>query len=525
VAQKIEKKDERPLQSFSLKNFLAVNTTNARLALPANESFYNLENAQPIGFGNIHSVNDISLALASYGANQIYYDANVNINNTEYLIQASTNGNLYAYNVAAQSFVQINGTNVLSGTGTRVIQWNDSNALIIDSTGYYQWPGTGNIVMLSGTTGAPTSGSAIAVYQNSVWIAQGRVLFFSAAGSFSDFTTADGGGSTSLIDPTLRSVVTQLLACNGYLYIWGTSSINAISDVYIPSGATPPTPTFTNLNLSALVGTDQPYSIVVYGRLVLFANRMGVWSLYGTTVQSISSPDPNNEYQSAIDGTWQYANFAQPISGGQVVTNNLLCAAFLMERNSDPIFGSNTIICMYQGDAAGGKWWTANWGAITRITTAFVNNAPALFAYIGNSLYQLFSNASSSPPANIKTALWDFGDPITQKECIRGGIGISATGAASVTLNLDTPHSTFPFQVTVVGQVVWINNSNAIVTWQNNALATVTWQPGMFQTYWAAAPQGFAKYVGFTLVTGQGTSFELNTFLLDYKWAARWVGS
>jgi hypothetical protein len=63
VAQKIEGKDERPLQSFTLKNFLGVNTTNSRVAPPANEAFYNLENAQPIGFGNIHSINDISAEL------------------------------------------------------------------------------------------------------------------------------------------------------------------------------------------------------------------------------------------------------------------------------------------------------------------------------------------------------------------------------------------------------------------------------------------------------------------------------
>lgn len=523
MAQKVEGKDERPLQSFTFKDFLAANTTNARLAIP-DKAFYALENAQPIGAGNIHSINDISAVLHDYAADQIYYDANVNLG-VELLIQASTNGKLFSYNVPSPATTQINGAITLSGASTRVAQWNNTNALIIDATGYYQWPGSGNIVSIGGATGAPTSGSAIAVYQNRVWIAQGRVLFFSAPGSFTDFTTASGGGSTSLIDPTLRSVVQALFAANGYLYVWGTSSINAISDLYVPSGASPPTPNFTNLNLQAVIGTDQPFSIQTYGRLVVFANRMGVWSLYGTTVQSISGADPNNQYQSAIDGTWQYADFSVPISGGQVNSNGLLCACFLFKRNSDPLFGSNTIVLVYQGNAAGGKWWNANWGAITRITTAFVNGSPALFAYIGNKLFQLFAVTTTAPPAFVQTALWDFGDPITQKECIRGGVGISAVGSATITLNLDTPKSTFPFNVTVVGQVVWVNNLNAIVTWQNNALATVTWQPAFFQTYWAAAPQGFSKYVGFTLKTLQGTIFELNSFLLDYKWAARWVGN
>lgn len=526
MAQKIEGKDERPLQSFSFKDFLAVNTTNARLAIP-DKAFYNLENAQPIGGGNIHSIPDISGVLHDYAADTVYYDSNVNINNTEYLIVATTNGKLFAHNVGAVTFTQINGAAVLSGASTRIVQWNNSNALIIDATGMFQWNGSGNIAAVTGTA-IPSSGSAIAVYQNRVWVAQGRVLFFSAPGTFTDFSTANGGGSTTLIDPTLRSVVQALFAANGYLYIWGTSSINAISDLYVPSGASPPTPNFTNLNLGAIVGTDQPSSIVLYGRLVLFANRMGAWSLYGTTVQSISGMDPNNSYQSAIDGTWQYVDFTVAVSGGQANINSLLCAAFLIKRNSDPVFGTGVVLAMYQGNAAGGKWWTINTAATgqpTRISTAFVNGSPALFAYIGNKVYQLISNTNSAPAANVQTALWDFGDPITAKECIRGGIGISATGSASVTLNLDTPKSSFPFSVSVVGQVVWVNNVNAIVTWQNNALATVTWQPSQFQTYWGASPQAFSKYVGFTLKTAAGTIFELNSFLLDYKWAQRWVGN
>jgi hypothetical protein len=529
VAQKIEGKDERPLQSYTFKNFLAVNTTNSRLAIP-DGTFYNLENAQPVGFGNIHSVNDISAALHNYAGDQVYYDCNVNLSisgvPTEFLIAATTNGKLFAYNVPAATAAQINGSTTLSGVGTSVAQWNNTNALIIDSTGYYQWSGTGNMAAVTGS-GAPTSGNAIAVYQNRVWIAQGRVLYYSAPGSFTDFTTADGGGSSSLIDPTLRSGVTALFAANGYLYVWGTSSINAISDLYIPTGASPPTPNFTNLNISAVVGTDQPYSIQTYGRLILFANRYGVWRLYGTSVDTISGADPNNQYQSEISGTWQYVNFGQTVSGGQVISNNLLCSAFLIKRNSDPVFGSNTVICMYQGNAAGGKWWTANWGAVTRITTAFVNNAPALFAYIGNVLYQLFAVTTASPPANIQPPLWDFSDPITAKEALRFGVGMSIFGAtnASLALSLDTPGGSTVVQFTTAGNVLWVNSTSAIVSWVNSSSATVLWVPSGFETYWSKAPQGFAKYVGMTLTTTQGTQFELNSFLLDYKWAARWTGN
>jgi hypothetical protein len=523
VAQKVETRDERPLQSFSFKNFLAVNTTNQRTGLP-NEAFANLENAQPIGAANIHSIADISGLLHNYGADTIYTDINANIGNVEYLIQAATNGKLFSYNVGNTTVTQINGAILLAGSATAMTQWQNTNVLIVDSTGYYQWNGAGNIAAITGT-GAPTSGNAIAVYQNRAWIAQGRILYYSAPGSFSDFTTASGGGFTVLVDSTLRSNIQQLLSANGYLYIFGVTSVDQISDLYIPAGASPPTPNFTKLNVSPSIGTDQIYSIVSYGRLVLFANRWGIWRLYGTSIDPISGVDPNNSYQSSIDGTMQYAAFNPTMSAALTVSRQLLCAGFLLKRNADPTYGSNTVIAMYQGNPAGGRWWFANYGTVTRIATAFVNNQYAMFAYIGNSMYQLFANLGSSPPAIVSTALWDFGDPITQKECIRGGIGLSATGSASVTLNLDTPQSTYPFTVSVVGQVQWINNLGATVTWVNNAAQVVQWAPGQFQTYWAAAPRGFAKYVGFTLNTAQGTVFELNSFLLDYKWGARWVGN
>jgi hypothetical protein len=531
VAQKIEAKEERPLQSFTFKDFLAVNTTNARTACPA-QAFYDLENAQPIGAANLHSVNDISGVLHDYAGDTIYYDEDANISNTEYLIQVSTTSKAFAYNVGTQAVTQINGAINLAGSGTRMAQWQNSNVLFVDSTGYYQWPGSGTLVSLGGATGAPTSGSTIAVYQNRVWITQGRLLYFSAPGSFTDFTTASGGGFTALNDSTLRSSVQALLAANGYLYLFGVSSIDSVSDLYVPAGASPPTPNFTKLNLSPIIGTDQPSSIFVYGRLVLFGNRYGAWSLYGTTLTPISSPDPNNQYNSSIDGTWQYVDFSQVISGAQCVSNNLLCGAFMLKRLSDPVFGSNTIIAMYQGNAAGGRWWFANTaltGTPTRITTGFVSNAPALFAYIGNKLYQLFANSASAPPATISTALWDFNDPITQKQVIKAGLGITVfvAGAGIQSFTLDTENTTQTINfASAVGFIQWTNNAAQVVTWQNNALATVQWIPALvYQTYWGQAGSGFAKYVGFTLKTGQGMVFEINAFLMDYKWGPRWTGN
>jgi hypothetical protein len=522
VAQKIESKEERPLQTYTLKEFLAVNTTNTRTATPEG-CFYNCENAQPIGAANVHAIADISALLQNYGADTIYNDKSCNVANVEYLIQVASTGKAFAYAVAANTLATI-GTG-LSATAARISQWQNTNVLVIDSTGYYQWNGSGTLAAITGT-GAPTYGSAIAVYANRVWITQGRLLYYSAPNSFSDFTTASGGGFTNLVDPILRSAVQELHATNGYLYILGVSSVQSLSDVYVPSGASPPTPNFTLLPLTGIVGSDQPFSVVDYGRLVLFGNRYGVWSVVGTDVQTISGFDPNNTYKSAIDGTWQYVDFSQTISAGQFLSNNLLCAGFLIKRLNDPVFGSNTVTMIYQGNAAGGRWWSANYGLVTRITTSFVNNAPALFAYIGNSLYQLFANPASAPPANIQTGLWDFGDPITAKQVMRAGVGLSilSGNAGTASLTVDTPNQSNKVPVSLLGTVQWINSLGQPVSWVNNLGQPVSWVPGIYLTFFGNAPKSFTKYVGMSLTTPQGMVFELQSFLMDYKWAERWTG-
>lgn len=320
--------------------------------------------------------------------------------------------------------------------------------------------------------------------------------------------------------------VTRLLAANGYLYYFGATSINAISDVYVPSGASPPTPVFTDLNLQATIGTDQPGSVFTYGRPLLFATRYGMRSLFGVSAPSISSLDENNPYASGIDGTIQYVDYTQAISGGTCVVNNILCAAFLLKRASDPVFGSNTVLAMFQLTPAGyAKWWFANFGAVTRVIGALVNNAPALFGYIGNKFYQLFANANSAPAATLMTPLWDFGDPLYIKEFIRVGFQLSypiINGTFSMTVD-STVRSRPVATLTTINSPVWVNNNGNPVQWANALLQIVNWIGQSYLLYSGQAPAGMDNYVGLTF-TSTGSVFELNAILVDYKFGARWGG-
>jgi hypothetical protein len=509
INQNLQK--EGKLYNKEFRNFKGVFTQASRNAIP-DGTFYHLENLQPIGDANLHSIEDISAALHDYAADAIYWAQYVNIGGVDYLLNFASNGKVFAFNTTTLSSTLV--TAALSGSGTRVTQWKNSQALFIDSTGYYNWDGT-TFTLITGS-GVPSAGTEIAVYSGRVWIWNGRLLVISAA---DDYTAAawlavNGASFVNLTDPTLRSVVIRAIAANGYLYFAGTSSVNVISNVYVPSGASPPAPLLTNTNIQSTLGTDQPGSFfTVDDRDLYFANPYGIYLLRGVSADRISED---------IDGTWQYRDGTQGNFGGAVNSNNILHAVILMKRLNDPIFGSNTILCLYADE----KWWFANYGALTLITGAVVLNQPALYGFIGNKLYKLFANAASAPVFTIKTALWPMEDALADKQVIRAGFEITLqTLIAQLTATIDTVTASLPFLPTaLVGTVQWINNASQVVTWQNNALQPVHWLNGQYLLYWSgnSTPGAYNKYVGMT-ITGQAI-FEISGIFMDYKLGARWGG-
>ena len=148
MGEKFEGKGEEPRRSKTFINFKGVVTRASRNAIPE-DAWYNLENIIPLGPANAHSVNNISTVRYNFNLDIIYWMQYVNVLNTDYLIAFETNGDVYAYNIATSVVTKI-GNAVLSGTGSRCCQWNNSQILFIDSTGYYNWPGSGSLVLITG---------------------------------------------------------------------------------------------------------------------------------------------------------------------------------------------------------------------------------------------------------------------------------------------------------------------------------------------------------------------------------------
>jgi len=505
-------KGERNVASKYLRNFKGIYTKAARVAIPE-DNFYDLVNVMPIGPANIHTIPGLSAMLIDYATDSVYWAEYANINSTDYQIVFTTNGKVFAYNIAANTSAQINVGKLLSGAGSRMDQWKNQLILFYDVNGYYSWDGTtftgpitGGIIP-GGTPVAPD----IAVFSNRVWLYSNRVLYVSAINSTTDFTLVSGAIAQNLSDPQLRGDSTRLYSASGYLYIMGKSSIFVISDVYIPTSASPPAPVFSVLNVQAAIGCDQPGSIFTYNRDLCFANTYGLWRLTGVTAEKMSDD---------IDGTIQYLDTSFAISGGAAKVNNVLQASFLIKQTGDPIFGTRTIVANYFDQ----KWWFANYGSLTFVAGAIKNNQPVLFGFIGNKLYQLYQDTTTAPASSWQTALWPMEDQLADKEVFRAGFEMTVSQiGSSISVNLDTPNRSTPFiSGFSVGQVQWVNNSGAPAQWQNNSSIVVTWYSGSYLLYYADALGGYGKYVGISGSIGAGGIYELSSIMMDYELRKRW---
>lgn len=509
MAQLKARGEEQKLYKIA-RDFEGVNAQSQRTAIGDNEFSY-LENLQPIGYANLKTVPEISAGLIDYGADSIYWMQSANINNIEYIFLFATNGKIFAYNVAANTSSHINPAAALSGSNSRMAQWKGGTsgvALFIDSTGYFAW--TGSTFSTITGAGVPTSGTDIAVFSNRVWIVSGRILYFSAADNYlaAAWASGSGAGFSNLTDSTIRSNVQRLFAANGYLYIFGLTSVNVISDVRVPSGGTDPI--FTNLNIQSIVGTDQPASVFTWGRTVMFGTRYGAHGIDGAEAARISAK---------IDGIWQAVDFTQSISGGSVMINNILCAGYLLKWNDPNLEATRTVIGFFQD----GKWWFGNMGdEVTFMVSAMKENTPTLYGLIDNELYRFFSDTSSSAASTVSSALWNMGDPLTDKQLTRFGFEATITtyGASTFSATIDTENTEIETDLDI-GTIDWQNNALNTLTWINNSNNVVGWVNTNYQLFNGDAT-AYGKYLGLTFSATAGSIYQLSGFLVQYEMRARW---
>lgn len=413
-----------------------------------------------------------------------------------------TNGGS-GYTNSANTVVTISGGGGANAAGTAILSGGQIQQVIMTNPGSGYTNSANLTVTITGGGGSNATAkgiinsdqnSGIASFSGRTWISFGRTVAYSAAGSYNDFTSVSAG-TVVLTDSTLHGNIVQLLSANNFLYIFGDDSINVFSDVRV---TTTGTTLFTNTNVSASIGSKRKYAIFPYFRSVLILNDYGVYALVGSTTSKISD---------ALDGIFPTIDFTSPVYAGQVLLNNILCAAFNFKQS---YYGGSRYVQAVFFDK---KWFITSQGdTLQYVVSAPVSGIISLYGTDSNALYKLYGSSTATTNSTVQTALMPMGDPIRTKQALKVAIEATLTTSGNLSVTVDSESGSSP-AYNLGNNVAWTNYLNNTITWINNSSNTIGWIGSGYNLYKTDAQQ-YGKYLGQTVtasipgLTYHGFEFE-----------------
>lgn len=241
-------------------------------------------------------------------------------------------------------------------------------------------------------------GHAIEVYQSRVWLTTsltGVKTFFTAPGSVVNFGPPDGGGVFPANDADLRYTYANLLQSNGFLYLLGDSSVNYVSGVQ--TSGSPALTTFSNLNVDPDVGTPWRDSAITFGRAIVMANTIGVYAIYGGSVQKIS-----NELDGVFDTGDRSLVLDNPSSAKCEIYG--VKVYLLLLPIIDPVTGQAVnALMMWDGK----RWFTATpQVTLTKIRTLEIGSAITAYGTDGTNIFPLFQTLTTATTKTLQSKMW-----------------------------------------------------------------------------------------------------------------------
>lgn len=418
-----------------------------------------------------------------------------------------TNGGT-GYSNAANTVVTITGSGS-NAAGTAILSGGQVTQVIMTNpgTGY-----TANTTVAITGGGATTNATAVAVvntnpivdvatFSGRVWVAQGRTVTYSAAGSYSDFISVSAGAFT-LTDSTLHGNIQALMSANNFLYIFGDDSINVFSDLRVTStGST----LFTNTNVSASVGSKRNRAIFPYFRSLLFMNDYGIYALVGSTTSKISDQ---------LDGIFPNIDFSLPVTGGQVLLNNILCAAFNFTYAPPGVTPRQLQAVFFDK-----KWFLTSQGPLDYVTSVPIGGIITLYGVDDKAFYKMYASSTDNINSQIQTALSPMQDTIRTKQALKFGVEAILTQGGTFYITVDSEQGSSPVY-TLNNFVEWINNASQVIPWQNNSSVVIGWTYATGYFLYKSDAQQYGKYLGLTL-TSSDPGFVVSTFEMEHELRVR----
>jgi hypothetical protein len=405
-----------------------------------------------------------------------------------------------------------------SGTGATAHATTDGDSvlsIVLDNpgTGYLPTdtvtvniggPGTG--ATATAITWPVTKGTTISVFSGRVWWANGRILNWTGTNGYDDITST-AAGSTKISDADLSHTITALRTLNNYLFIFGDTSVRQIGNITI--NATIGITLFTPLILASDIGTSFIKTIQSYNRLVLFANKQGVYAIFGASVEKISDD---------LDGIFQLTDFSQPLEAGLNDLRNTHCYLLLL-RYRDQVKGTRSLLCMFQEK----KWYLAAQGDnIKTLCTVPMGSTQQIetFASSGSDITQILQDPNTAVSWELQTALSAHGNLLQAKQALHAGVFGHAQGLVNVTMSVDSENRSLTYPLVFATQVTWINDSGGVVTWINNSSGLVTWIAAGHQLPYSYV-DAYGKVLGLTF-TATSAQTAIHVPALEYQDADLW---
>lgn len=393
------------LLSLVFREWGGMNSTASRQGLAPTAQAW-MENVIPLDNGNATVVPNKQTVVSALGETINSIDT-VTISGTSYVVAATASGNVYAWVIGV--WTKITVKTGLATSGITFASWQNTQLLILDPTnGYFNWPGSGTAVLVSGTL----VGTTIANYSGRVWINNGRTISFSAPNSFSDFTVADGGGSFIVTDEYMEGAVLRLIASQDWLYILGNGCVLGLNNVQLLAGNIT---TYSVTNLSSSGGVKSYTGAVVYQRALVTANAHGVDGYYGLTSQKVSSD---------MDGFFSNVTITANIGAFLGTVYNQVCLHVLVTYTPN---GN-----VYLASFTSGRWFLMNMGTLTYGTWIAQNGSPQAYVTDGPNIYSLATDVTTvAVTGKIITRFWDAEDATMFKQLEKVGVEVSAPSLTS----------------------------------------------------------------------------------------------
>jgi hypothetical protein len=478
MSQSKQQSSEGGLVQF--EGFSGLNTQASRYGIEDTQC-YIMDGFFPMGKSNARIIPDHGPAgfTAPDGLTIGFFDF-ANIGNVYISLIFLSDGSVWQLTTDTLMSRQIAPPATFSGatpSTTALTQWGDQFVLIVTNVipnGYFIWDGTTFWVPGSeagfGTLPTGINGNVIASYGSHVWVGNGPNMVFSAPQSITDFSTADGGGSFTSNDSTLREAYTWLVNSNGYLYLGGDSSISYIAGVQTTTSDDVTTTTFSLQNVDPEVGTPWNDVVEVLDSNICFANPWGVHVAYGGRAAKVSN-DLNGIYNS-VSGFGGYV----PSSGKAILFGKRVYVLLLWIVDQVTMQPTNKLFL----------WDEKEWCTTSQsLSLTFIRGQEQLsnltaWGTDGTSLYRLFQSPGTVLTKTIQSKMWA---PLKSYVDIKAENRIWAlyqyfSGvSALLSVSVDSEFGSSYNNVTIVSPIViWLNNSDDAVVWTNSSSETVEWE-------------------------------------------------